>query len=129
MKKIRWGTLLAVIFFIILGYLQYGRKVEVKNTRITNYQYGYTEYINLVANKLYIVDKSVFAKEVINIFINNSFDDVKFSFDLNGYPSDLIITVYMNKWDENEAFEICCVFDSDNTNNEKLHRFDFEIKE
>lgn len=127
-KKIRWGALFAVIFFIILGYLQYGRKVEVKNTRIINYQYGYTEYINLVANKLYIADKSEFAKEVINIFVDNSFDDVKFSFDLNGYPSDLIITVYMNKWNDNKAFEIYCVFDSGNSN-EKRRCFDFEIKE
>lgn len=127
MKKIKWAVLIIVITFGAFYYLQFGRGVEIRNTRITSHQNGYSEEVSIIANKLYIADKDKFAKEMIDTFMDNSFDNVKFSFDL-GYPSDLRISVYMNKWNKNEAFEICCVFNSDNTK-EKGPLFEFEIRE
>lgn len=122
MKKLKRLVYLVVISFLLLYYLQFGRKIEIKNTRIASHQNGYTECVSLVANKIYIADKEAFAEQVINTFIDNSFSDVKFSFDL-GYPSDLNISVYMNEWDKNIDFEIYCVFDSDD-DKAKLNYFE-----
>lgn len=125
MKKIRGVVLLAVIVFIIFCYLQYGRKIEVRNTRITSCRNDYSEDISITANKIWISDKAKFAEDIINTFMNNSFDNVKFSFDL-GYPSELNIFVYMNNWNKNEAFAIYCLFDNNITG--KLD-YEFEIRE
>lgn len=125
MKKLRYIVLIVIILFLIFCYLQYGRKIEVRNTRIAGYQNGYSEDISIIANKIWISDKTKFAENVINTFTGNSFDNVKFSFDL-GYPSELNISVYMNAWNKKEVFEICCVFD--NNAKEKLD-YEFEIRE
>lgn len=127
LKKLKGIVLLAVIIFLIFYYLQFGRRIEIENTRISSFQDGYTEYINLVANKLYITDKDKYAKEVIDTFVDNSFDDVRFSFDL-GYPSTLNISVYMNRWNKKMEFEICCIFDIDNADG-KPYYYEFEIRE
>lgn len=126
MKKIKW---VFAIFVIILGsfyYLQFGRKVEIRDTKITSYQDGYAEEVNITANKLYIMDKDKFAKDVIDTFMDNSFDNIKFSFDL-GYPDTLHISVYMNKWNKDEAFEICCLFNISD-GKEKPDCYEFEIR-
>lgn len=124
-----WGRiiLLIVILFLLFGYLQFGREIEIKNTRILSFKNGYTEHINLVANKLYIMDKNKFAQEIINTFLDNSFNEVKFSFDL-GFPSNLSLSVYMNEWDKFKTFEIYCVFDMSN-DKKKPDCFEFEILE
>ena len=126
MKKLKWLVLsVIIIFFGSFFYLQFGREMEIRNTRITSYQNGYSEDVSIIANKLYIADKDKFAKDVIDTFMDNSFNDVKFSFDL-GYPSELNISVYMNNWNKNEAFSICCLF----KNNVKGKQdYDFEVRE
>lgn len=126
MKKLKWLVLSVII--IIFGsffYLQFGREMEIRNTRITSYQNGYSEDVSIIANKLYIADKDKFAKDVIDTFMDNSFNDVKFSFDL-GYPSELNIPVYMNNWNKNEAFSICCLFKKDVKGKQD---YDFEVRE
>lgn len=127
MKKLKWLVLIVIIILGSFFYLQFGRKMQIRNTRITSYQNEYSEDVSVIANKLYIINRNKFAEEVIETFLDNSFDNVKFSFDL-GYPSNLNISVYMNEWNDNKAFEIYCVLDSDN-GDEKRHCFDFEIKE
>lgn len=126
MKKIKWVVLIIVIIFGVFYYLQFGRKVEIRDTKITSYQDGYAEEVNITANKLYIMDKDKFAKDVIDTFIDNSFDNIKFSFDL-GYPDTLHISVYMNKWNKNVAFEICCLFNISDVE-KKLDYYEFEIR-
>lgn len=127
MKKLKRVVLVTVIILGYFFYLQFGREVEIRNTRITSYQNGYSEDVSIIANKLYIADKDKFAKDVIDTFMDNSFNDVKLSFDL-GYPSDLNILVYMNEWNDKEAFKIFCVFDFDNLKG-KPYCFKFEIRE
>lgn len=127
MKKIKWVVLIIIIILGAFYYLQFGRKVEIRNTRITSYQNGYEEDVSIIANKLYIMDKDKFAKAVIDTFMDNSFENIKFSFDL-GYPVTLNISIYMNKWNKNEAFEICCVFNINDIKG-KPDYYEFEIRE
>lgn len=55
--------------------------------------------LTVVANSNKIDDKEAFAREVIQMCRQNSFQSVKLSTDINGYPFDLDITVYLNRKD------------------------------
>ena len=91
---------MAVIICMITGflYLQYGRDVKV--TSSMNFSSGnyYEMELTLVANKLFIIDKQRFAEEMIERCIDNNFHDIKFSYDMMGYPNRLQINVYLNEF-------------------------------
>lgn len=57
-----------------------------------------------------------FAKYVLQRCADNSFREVRFSYDLSGYPNEVHITVYMNraawKW-RKKAFEIRWISEED----------------
>lgn len=102
MKKIFITTILSLLISIIfLTYLQWGRDMKICNTRPETSQNAYFEDVTLIANKLYIHDKYEFAESVIQKCIDNSWKEVRFSYDIAGYPNELCIDVYMN----NYAFE------------------------
>lgn len=50
-----------------------------------------------MANKLFILDKEEFAEQMIERCIDNDFREIKFSYDLTGYPDRIEITVYLNE--------------------------------
>lgn len=91
---------MAVIICMITGflYLQYGRDVKV--TSSMNFSSGnyYEMEFTVVANKLFIIDKQRFAEEMIERCIDNNFHDIKFSYDMMGYPNRLQINVYLNEF-------------------------------
>lgn len=60
------------------------------------------EYLVVVANSDEISDKEEFARTVIQMCRNNSFQSMKFSTDFNGYPRSLHINVYYHKNDITE---------------------------
>lgn len=102
MKKIVITTILGFFVSIfILIYLQWGRDMEICNTRPETSKNAYFEEVTLIANKLYIHDKYEFAETVIQKCVDNSWKEVRFSYDIAGYPNELCIYVYMN----NYAFE------------------------
>lgn len=109
-KKFSRIVYLAVLLVIpILGYLQWGRDVAVCSSNPNIFSNGSLEEISIIANKLYIFDREKFAKYVLQRCADNSFREVRFSYDLSGYPNEVHITVYMNraawKW-RKKAFEI-----------------------
>ena len=109
-KRFRRIVYLAVLLVIlILGYLQWGRDVAVCSSNPKIFSNGSLEEISIIANKLYIFDQEKFAEYVLQRCADNSFREVRFSYDLSGYPSEVHITVYMNcaawKW-KKKAFEI-----------------------
>lgn len=75
--------------------------MEIFNTRPETSKNAYFEDVTLIANKLYIYDKYEFAESVIQKCIDNSWKEVRFSYDIAGYPNELCIDVYMNDY----AFE------------------------
>lgn len=106
MKRKKIFFICSIVFFIFL-YLQFGRDQVVKNTKISGYQYGYTESVSIIANKMFIMDKDKFIKQMIQKIFDNSFENVRFSFD-SGYPDSIDISIYMNVWDVNKKYEIQC---------------------
>ena len=116
-KKFSRIVYLAVLLVIpILGYLQWGRDVAVCSSNPNIFSNGSLEEISIIANKLYIFDREKFAKYVLQRCADNSFREVRFSYDLSGYPNEVHITVYMNraawKW-RKQAFEIRWISEED----------------
>ena len=80
----------------------------------------YTEETTIIANRLMIWDTEEFAEEMIQKCINNSFKDIRFSYDLSGYSTELRIHIYIytNKLschNQVKSFEI--IYAQDLTNN------------
>lgn len=102
MKKIIITTISSFLILVFsLIYLQWGRDMEICNTRPETSQNAYFEDVTIIANKLYIHDRYEFAESVIQKCIDNTWQEVKFSYDIAGYPNKLYIVVYMNDY----AFE------------------------
>ena len=74
MRKRR--THASLILLALCIYQQWGRGGSVRNTISSSRDGKRTEHITIVANKLYIGDKEVFAGEMIETCINNEFRDV-----------------------------------------------------
>lgn len=96
MKKV-FRIFALLLSTLILFYLQYGRDVSVKTNTVMSFNKGYIEYIDIVANKLIILDEEKFAKNMVQKCNDNSFEDILFSYDIRGYPSELHLTIYKNE--------------------------------
>lgn len=86
----------SLVLMALCIYLQWGRGVSVRNTISSSWDGKRTEYMTIVANKLYIGDKEAFARKMIETCINNEFRDVRFSYDM-GYPVEIRMDVYINE--------------------------------
>ena len=73
----------------------------------------YEMEFTVVANKLFIIDKQRFAEEMIERCIDNNFHDIKFSYDMMGYPNGLQINVYLNEFSKSH-FTILYMTESEN---------------
>lgn len=54
-------------------------------------------HLTVVANSSKVEDKEALARELVQMCRENSFHSIRFSTDINGYPSELKITVYLNQ--------------------------------
>lgn len=92
------------IFCIFLGiiilffYFQWGQEMEICNSTSETAENYYSLNITIVANKIYIADKQEFAELVIQKCVTNNWNEMRFSYDLSGYPNELCADVYMNNY-------------------------------
>ncbi len=115
MKKRKW--LLAGILLILgaIGILNYGKPIlEEWNESysgipdaVSSVSSGGWQYLKVVANSDRIDDKEAFARKVIQMCRENSFHSIRFSTDINGYPSGLSITVYLKRKDLEKGRQVC----------------------
>ena len=115
MKKRKW--LLAGILLILgaTGILNYGKPIlEEWNESysgipdaVSSVSSGGRQYLKVVANSDRIDDKEAFARKVIQMCRENSFHSIRFSTDINGYPSGLSITVYLKRKDLENGRPVC----------------------
>ena len=87
-----------VIGVIILSfiYLQWGRNIEVCNTQVETGNDYCKQKITIIANRVWISDKEKFGYDMIQKCRDNSFDKIRFSYDLEQHH-ELIIKVYTNR--------------------------------
>lgn len=115
MKRHMIFAVITIYSLLLLSYLQWGRELNICNSRIDSFDGGYYENISLIANSIYIFDKEEFAEQIIQDIIDNSLKDILFSYDIHGYPNGLHITVYMNEYarkNGKSSFEISYSQDS-----------------
>ena len=99
MKKRNWTWVILFGIVLLLAYLQFGRDVRVIFSMLMSSDQYYEQKLTIVANKLFILDKDKFAEEMMERCLDNDFHEMKFSYDLNGYPDRIEITVYLNEID------------------------------
>ena len=98
MKK-RWFISLIIGIIITggcLGYLQFGRDMDVYNSHAMTADNYHEERLMVVVNKLYVVDQKICAEEIVKRCRENSFKSVRFSYD-QSIPNALYVTVYSSK--------------------------------
>lgn len=98
-----WVLLIGIILSLV--YLQFGRDVRVVSSMINSSDHYYEQKVTIVANKLFILDKDKFAEEMIERCIDNDFHEIKFSYDLIGYPDRIEVTVYLNEIDKQYLYQ------------------------
>ena len=99
MKK-RWFIYLIIGIIMItggcLGYLQYGRDMDVYGSYAMTADNYHDERLTVVVNKLYVADQKACAEEIVKRCRENSFKSVRFSYD-QSVPNALYVTVYSSK--------------------------------
>ena len=71
--------------------------IEGYSSTIESFRNGYVQDVFILSHRIFIPDKEEFAREVIQMIIDNSLKGILFSYDINGYPNELHITVYLNE--------------------------------
>ena len=83
MRK-RWFISLIIGIIITsgcLGYLQFGRDMDVYGSHAMTADNYHEERLTVVVNKLYVEDQKVCAEEIVKRCRENSFKSVRFSYD------------------------------------------------
>lgn len=100
MKK-RWFIYLIIGIIMItggcLGYLQYGRDMDVYGSYAMTADNYHEERLTIVVNKLHVADQKACTEEIVKCCRENSFKSVRFSYD-QSVPNALYVTVYASKW-------------------------------
>ena len=65
------GILICIIAF--LGYLQYGHEEQAVNTMVSTSGAFYKQEFDVIANKLFILDKEKYAEELIEKAVKNKY--------------------------------------------------------
>lgn len=73
------------------------RDVEIVDTYTSGSRNGYEEDITIIAHKEQITDQERLANQLVERCVANNFHEIRFSYDLKGYPNGLHITVYTNE--------------------------------
>ncbi|RGK46417.1 hypothetical protein DW711_10985 [Ruminococcus sp. AM27-16] len=94
---ISWIIGIIVVTGCYLGYLQYGRDMDVYSSHVTSFDNYEEERLVAVVNKLYVADKKACAEEIVKRCRENSFKSVRFSYD-QAIPNALYVTVYGSDW-------------------------------
>ena len=113
----KWERFLKAVLLIlwVAGMFCYGRQdsSEWKESHsgipdaLSSVSSNNWQYLKVVANSDRIDEKEAFARKVIQMCRENSFHTIRFSTDINGYPSGLCITVYLNRKDLEKGRPVC----------------------
>lgn len=98
MKKQCVMVSIVVCVIIIFVYLQYGREEKVVSSMANTSDSYHEQEFSVFTNKLFIWDKEKYAKKLVEKAIENEYKNVRFSYDLMGYPNKINISVYYGMW-------------------------------
>ncbi len=101
----RRGLFYLLVFLAFVSLIQYGKEKypEWKEAHsgipdvVSSMSLNNDHHLKVVANSSRIEDKEGLARKIIHMCQDNSFHSIRFSTDINGYPSELHISVYLNR--------------------------------
>ena len=96
MKKKFLITLLFVTIIVTFYYLQFSRKATISNVITSGTADDYTASITITMNQLISIHTLKAEHQVTKLIVNNEFDNLQFSYDVMGYPREILVTVYSN---------------------------------
>lgn len=91
MKKI---VVAIMIFVLCILVLQFGQDVKVNTSIRVIGENESREYLKITANRLWIIDKTGFAQEILERRIENSYKNIYFT---DTYSDKMEVEVYRNK--------------------------------
>lgn len=94
MKKQCVVVSIVVCVIIIFVYLQYGREEKVVSSMANTSDSYYEQEFSVVVNKLFIWDKEKYAKRLVEKALENEYENVRFSYDIMGYPNEISVEVW-----------------------------------
>lgn len=98
-KKILAVIVILLSLVIYVCYLQFGQNIDVVNSMSLNSANYKAENINVILNKLVVVEsKEGIAESIIQHVLNNDFHSIRFNFS-GGYPNKLKVSVYKSEKD------------------------------
>ena len=113
MKKTNIGRQILIIACLIgvVGICSYFYTVQSKPLSeipdaINSSRFNTTEHLTVIANQQEIEDKHKLAKQIVEMCQNNSFQSIKFSYDMV-CPTELQINVYKTENDFEDNKKVC----------------------
>lgn len=130
MKKTNIGRQILIIACLtgVVGICSYFYTVQSKPLSeipdaINSLRFNTTEHLTVIANQEEIEDKHKLAKQIVEMCQNNSFQSIKFSYDMV-CPTELQINVYKTEkdFDDNKKFcEISYLSEEENEDYDIVH--------
>ena len=105
MKKGKWSFIGIMLILGAVGVFRYGVQ-ELEKWKESHS--GIPDAVSSMSSDNWQYLKVVaFARKVIQMCRENSFHSIRFSTDINGYPSGVDITVYLNRKDLEKGEAVC----------------------
>lgn len=103
MSKMKKMSVILICLFTVLGIgkgisMVQSQRISACPDAINSFRFNTTEYLSVVANQNDIKDKHDLAKQIIKMCQENSFQSIKFSYDMV-CPAELQINVYSTEKD------------------------------
>ncbi len=99
------GIFYLLVFMVLISLIRYG-KMKYPEWReahsgipdaVSSVSINNGHHLKVAANSSQIEDREELARRIIHMCQDNSFHSIRFSTDVNGYPSELHISVYLNR--------------------------------
>lgn len=132
----RLGTLILLSYVLLFGCTNKSVDMDVLSSYSATSANWYELNINVIADKDIVLDRAVCSNKIIQHVLDNDFHSTRFSFDLNGYPNEVTVDVFISeknfkKGKIDYSFDYVTDFNTENVdiqNNIKDNPDEFEIQ-
>lgn len=98
MKRKILLLIICILFVLEISYLQFYREPTVNGAITSSDSEGYEATLTITMNKIIILNREKTEQTLITQIIDNDFKNMKFSYDVMGYPREWTVTVYTNNF-------------------------------
>lgn len=96
MKRKILLIIICILFVLEILYLQFYQEPTVNGTITSSDSEGYEATLTITMNKIIILNREKTEQTLITKILDNDFENMKFSYDVMGYPRQWTVTVYTN---------------------------------